>query len=101
MNRATAAASEVSAGELRAGAARLAELAERLRPAFVAVVGVSAYRSAFERPRAGLGPQPERIASSDLWVLPNPSGLNANYQLPALIAEFGRLREAVGRRAGA
>ena len=61
----------------------------------VAVVGVGAYRTAFARPKASLGRQPERIAGAEVWVLPNPSGLNAHYQLPALIELFRELREAV------
>ena len=95
VERATTAAAELSAGELRAGAVRLEAVAVRYRPATVAVVGISAYRIAFDRPTATLGPQPERIGPSRLWVLPNPSGLNAGYQLPALVAEFRRLREAL------
>jgi TDG/mug DNA glycosylase family protein len=61
----------------------------------VAVVGVGAYRTAFGRPKASLGRQPERIAGAAVWVLPNPSGLNAHYQLPALVELFRELREAV------
>lgn len=95
VNRATATAVELSADELRDGAVRLRELAERYRPSVVAVVGVSAYRTAFGRAGAVVGPQPERMGPSSLWVLPNPSGANASYQLPALVAAFGRLREAL------
>ncbi len=95
VNRATATAAELSDAELRSGAARLEEVARQYRPAAVAVVGVSAYRTAFGRANATVGPQPERIGPSALWVLPNPSGANANYQLPALVVEFGRLRAAL------
>lgn len=92
--RATARADELSRDELRAGARRLTELADRYAPKFVAVVGVTAYRTAFERPRAAIGPQDEPIAGARLWVLPNPSGLNAHYQADALAAAFRELREA-------
>ena len=90
--RATAAASELDTGELRAGRRRLATLAARYRPGVLAVLGVSAYRIAFARDDASLGLQPERLGETALWVLPNPSGLNAHYQGPALAALFGELR---------
>lgn len=92
--RASASAAELSVAELRAGGARLAALVHRYRPAMIAVVGISAYRTAFGRPAAAIGPQPEPIAGRPVWVLPNPSGLNAHWQLPALTAEFARLRAA-------
>jgi double-stranded uracil-DNA glycosylase len=92
--RATARADELSAAELRAGGARLAELADQLAPDYVAVVGVTAYRTAFARPNAAVGPQPEPLASARLWVLPNPSGLNAHYTPAQLAEEFRRLRVA-------
>lgn len=92
--RATARADELTRDELRAGARRLTELAARYAPKFVAVVGISAYRTAFDRPKAKVGPQEERIAEARLWVLPNPSGLNAHYQADALAAAFRELREA-------
>ncbi len=81
--------------ELVAGGRLLATKTARYAPRFVAVVGVTAYRMAFDRPRARIGPQEERLHGARLWVLPNPSGLNAHYQLPALVAEFAALREAV------
>ncbi len=93
--RATARADELTRRELRDGGRRLTDLVGRLRPAALAVVGLGAYRTAFERPDAGTGPRPERIGSTLVWVLPNPSGLNAHWQLPDLAAEFGRLRAAV------
>ena len=93
--RASARADELTAEELRAGGERLTSLARRYRPKVVAVVGVTAYRAAFGRKGAAIGPQEETIASSRLWVLPNPSGLNAHYQLPALAEVFGRLRSEV------
>jgi len=96
VNRATARAAELSRAELRAGAERLAALVTRTRPRLVAVVGVTAYRAAFDRPRATIGAQPEALAGAALWVLPNPSGLNAHYTLAQLTAEFARLRVALG-----
>lgn len=92
--RATAKASELTPAELRAGGDRLTRLVAEYRPQMVAIVGISAYRTAFARPRAAIGPQPEPIAGRPVWVLPNPSGLNAHFQLPDLIAEFSRLRGA-------
>ncbi|HWK25691.1 MAG TPA: mismatch-specific DNA-glycosylase [Solirubrobacter sp.] len=89
--RATRAASELSAAELRAGAARLETLAATLRPGLVVFLGVTAYRVAFARPRATLGEQPQRLGGRPVWILPNPSGLNAHYKP----ADFARLyREA-------
>jgi TDG/mug DNA glycosylase family protein len=94
VDRATARADELGADELRAGAAVLATKIRRLRPAWVAVLGVTAYRTAFERPQATVGPQPTPLGSASVWILPNPSGLNAHYNLDALAAEFSRLRAA-------
>lgn len=95
VQRATARADELTAAELTEGSRRLATLVGRCEPRAVAVVGVTAYRTAFDRPRAVVGPQPGRIGDALLWVLPNPSGLNAHYQLPELAAEFSALRERV------
>jgi TDG/mug DNA glycosylase family protein len=92
--RATASASELTPTELRAGRRRLERKARRYRPQWVAVVGISAYRTAFERPQVRIGRQPERIGPIGLWVLPNPSGLNANHQLGDLTREFKALRLA-------
>jgi double-stranded uracil-DNA glycosylase len=93
--RATARADELSATELRAGARRLGSLVERHAPRFLAVVGISAYRTAFDRPKATIGEQPEGIGPARLWVLPNPSGLNAHFPLDRLTSEFAALRAAV------
>jgi len=93
---ATARADEVTADELRAGAARLGRLVSECAPACLAVLGVGAYRLGFGRPTAAVGRQPEAIGGTTVWVLPNPSGLNAHYQLPALIARFAELRAAAG-----
>jgi len=92
--RTTARADELTGDELAAGAQRLTRLAQRHRPRRLAVLGVTAYRSGFARPKATIGPQAERIGETAIWVLPNPSGLNAHYQLDALTAEFARLRAA-------
>jgi double-stranded uracil-DNA glycosylase len=92
--RATAAASELSDDELRAGRRRLERRVRRYAPRWVAVVGIGAYRTAFARPRAVAGRQPERLGSSGLWVLPNPSGLNANHQITELTEAFEELRLA-------
>lgn len=92
--RATASAAELTAAELRAGRQRLERKVRRYKPRWVAVVGIGAYRTAFERPNAVAGCQPERIAAAGLWVLPNPSGLNANQQLGELTRMFRALRYA-------
>ncbi|MEV6348639.1 G/U mismatch-specific DNA glycosylase [Actinoplanes sp. NPDC051851] len=92
--RATARADELSPEEFRLGGSLLASRVRTFRPAHIAILGVTAYRAAFGRPKAGVGPQPEEIGGVGVWVLPNPSGLNASYQLPRLIEEFTRLREA-------
>ena len=91
--RATASAAELTAADYRAGGRLLERKVKRLRPQVLAVLGVGAYRLAFARPKAIVGPQPELIGDTRLWVLPNPSGLNANYR-PADIARlFRELRE--------
>jgi TDG/mug DNA glycosylase family protein len=95
VNRATARADELADDEIRAGVPRLTATVERWRPRSVAVLGITAYRTAFRRPKAMIGPQPEDLAGVALWVLPNPSGLNAHYQQPALSGEYARLAAAV------
>jgi double-stranded uracil-DNA glycosylase len=92
VRRATVAADELSTQELRQGRQRLARKVRRFRPGVVAVVGIGAYRIAFVRPKAGFGLQPELLGTSAVWVLPNPSGLNANHQLPDLVKAFRGLR---------
>jgi TDG/mug DNA glycosylase family protein len=92
--RATAQAAELTAQELRDGGARLRELAERRRPRFVAIAGVTAYRAAFACPKATMGLQADRIGPAAVWILPNPSGLNASWTLPRLTGAFRELREA-------
>ena len=99
--RATARADELDEAELRRGAKRLASKACEHEPRFLAVLGLSAYRSAFGKKAASVGPQEDVLCETRLWVLPNPSGLNAHYQLPQLAAEFAKLRaEADLRRSG-
>ena len=100
VSRPTAAASELSDEELRAGAAELEALVARWRPRVVAVVGLGAWRTGFRRPRAVIGLQEETIAGVPVWLLPNPSGLNANHQLPELVRLFSELREWVQGREG-
>jgi len=90
--RATARAQELTPEELIAGRRRLSAKAGRWRPKVLAVLGISAYRTAFASPDAALGQQSESLAGALLWVLPNPSGLNAHYQLAGLSEAFGELR---------
>ncbi|MDH6137467.1 TDG/mug DNA glycosylase family protein [Kitasatospora sp. MAA4] len=93
--RATAKADELTADEFRQGGEALVERVARLRPQVLAVLGLGAYRTAFGRPRTAVGRQPDGLGDTDVWVLPNPSGLNAHYTLDALAAEFAALREAL------
>jgi TDG/mug DNA glycosylase family protein len=95
VSRATARADELTDDEIRDGVPRLLATVERWQPRYVAVLGVSAYRVAFRRTRASVGPQPEAVGTARLWVLPNPSGLNAHYQQPDLTREYARLRQAL------
>jgi len=92
--RASARAAELSSAELVAGADLLARKARSQRPRWIAILGIGAYRTAFRRPRASIGRQDERLASARIWVLPNPSGLNAHYQPRQLAAAFAELRQA-------
>ena len=92
--RTTATADELSAGELLAGRKRLDGKIKKYQPHVLAVLGIGAYRTAFQQPKATLGLQKERIGNTILWVLPNPSGLNAHYQLSDLVEQFRKLREA-------
>jgi TDG/mug DNA glycosylase family protein len=95
--RATATADELSRDELREGARRLARKTARWKPRWVAFLGMGAYRAAFERPRATIGVQPEPVGGAPVYLLPNPSGLQARYQLPELVELFQELRAVVGR----
>ena len=91
VNRATATADELVPEEFVAGRRRLAAKVNRYRPGTVAFLGVGAYSHAFSLKNASVGPQPEAFEGASVWVLPNPSGLNANYQLPALVKLFRSL----------
>jgi TDG/mug DNA glycosylase family protein len=97
VNRATAAADELHVDEMKKGGNRLRAKLRRFKPRFFAVLGVGAYRIAFDKPNAALGLQEEAIGETRLWVLPNPSGLNAHYQLAELTKLFGELRAAADR----
>jgi TDG/mug DNA glycosylase family protein len=92
--RPTRTAAELSAAELREGAVVLAELVSRYRPRVLAVLGVTAWRTAFDRQKATIGRQPERVGGAETWVAPNPSGLNAHHQLPDLARCYRELMEA-------
>jgi TDG/mug DNA glycosylase family protein len=94
VNRATATADKLASDELRAGASRLGRKVRRHGPRWVAFLGLGAYRTAFGRRDASVGPQQERLAGAGIWLLPNPSGLNAHYQLDDLAGVFGGLRKA-------
>jgi TDG/mug DNA glycosylase family protein len=100
--RATARADELSDDEIRAGVAPLRRLVRRQRrrwggPAYVAFLGISSYRVAFAAPNAQVGAQAARLEGAGVWVLPNPSGLNAHYQQPELTAAYAELRRAAGK----
>ena len=96
--RTTARADELSADEIRRGARELEERLAPLRPRLVAVLGIGAYRTGFGRRDAALGPQEQDLGGSRLWVLPNPSGLNAHHQLDDLTDRFRALRAAARER---
>lgn len=85
---ATARADELTVHELHAGAAALEAKVRRLRPRVVAVLGLTAYRQAFGRPKAGPGRQAEHLGNAELWVLPNPSGLNAHDTVDSLASAY-------------
>lgn len=95
VGRATATAAEIDDDEIRRGGRRVVRKARSYKPSFVAFLGLSAYRKAFARPKAPLGLQEQKIGISKVWLLPNPSGLNAHYQLPDFARIFGELRRAV------
>jgi TDG/mug DNA glycosylase family protein len=99
VDRATASADGLSATEFVVGGRQLEEKILRFRPKLVAFLGITAYRTAFDRPRAMVGLQPETVSDTSLWVLPNPSGLNAHYRVPDLVRLFEALRKAAELRA--
>jgi double-stranded uracil-DNA glycosylase len=97
VDRATANAAEVDAEEFLVGGKKLRERLETYRPRAIAFLGISAYRTAFAIPQAALGRQPDLLAGTVAWVLPNPSGLNAHYQLVHLARLFAELRLEIAR----
>ena len=96
VERATASADELGPAELADGARALGEKIARFRPRVVAILGVTAYRTAFAAPRAVLGRQPEDLHGSQLWVVPNPSGLNAHESVASLAAAYAEPARAAG-----
>ena len=94
--RATARASDLTTEELRAGGAALVERIARWRPRVAAVAGITAYRTAFRRPSAQMGPQDEDLGGAELWVVPNPSGLNAHENVDSLADWYRQVAEAAG-----
>jgi TDG/mug DNA glycosylase family protein len=95
VDRATARADELDAEELVTGQRQLTAKVQHYRPQFLAVLGISAYRTAFNRPKAVMGRQDESLDSAIVWVLPNPSGLNAHYQLEDLKRVYRELLVAI------
>ena len=95
VSRATATAAELSSRELAEGARNLEEKVRHYSPRCLAVLGIGAYRTGFGRPTARLGRQEERIGGATIWVLPNPSGLNANYKPEDFARLFREVRESV------
>ncbi|MGI6871394.1 G/U mismatch-specific DNA glycosylase [Amycolatopsis sp. 3B14] len=95
VNRATARADELTDDELRAGGVRLAAKVAEYRPCWLAVVGITAFRTAFDRPKATVGRQPDPLGETRVWVLPNPSGLNAHWTPTTLAEAFADLRNSV------
>lgn len=95
VERTTATAAELTDEEYRDGRIVLERKVRKYKPRWVAMVGIGAYRVGFDRPKAKIGRQPEKIEGAYLWVLPNPSGLNANHQLPQLTEMFSELKRAI------
>ena len=94
VERATAGAADLDDTELPKGAERVRAKVERYGPRWVAFLGIGAYRTALDRPKATIGEQEERFGGARVWVLPNPSGINAHYQLGDLVERFAELRAA-------
>jgi double-stranded uracil-DNA glycosylase len=94
VHRSTARADELHDDEIRAGVTALVALVDRIQPDWLAFLGLGAYRTAFGRRRATVGRQPDRLGRTGIWLLPNPSGLNAHYQLPDLVRAYHELYEA-------
>jgi len=95
VDRATARADELSPEELVTGQNQLAAKVEQYQPQFLAILGVSAYRTAFNRPKSAMGLQSEVLQTTKIWILPNPSGLNAHYQLKDLQQVYRELLNAI------
>jgi TDG/mug DNA glycosylase family protein len=95
VKRTTARADELTTAEYVEGGRLLVKKIEKYKPRNLAVLGIGAYRTAFSKPRAALGLQAEKIGGANVWLLPNPSGLNAHYQVADLAALFGEVRKAV------
>ncbi len=95
VRRSTATAAELTNDELRAGGRALVRKVKRYAPLFIAFLGLSSYRVAFDEKEARVGPQTRTIGTTGVWLLPNPSGLNAHYQLPQLAEAFAEFRIAV------
>jgi TDG/mug DNA glycosylase family protein len=95
--RATTTADQLTREELRDGGKRLAAKVRRYKPDFLAVLGLGAYRTAWQRPQASIGRQEEMIGETIVWVLPNPSGLNAHYQAKDLALVFRKLKADVDK----
>lgn len=93
--RTTARADELTTEEFVEGGKLLVKKIERYKPRFLAVLGIGAYRAAFGQPKAKLGLQAKKIGGAKVWLLPNPSGLNAHYQLGDLAKLYGELRQAI------
>ncbi|MGU3294768.1 mismatch-specific DNA-glycosylase [Williamsia sp. M5A3_1d] len=100
VSRATARADDLATAELRAGALVLTETVARVQPALVAFAGITAYRTAFQRPKATTGPQSDDIAGCPVWVMPNPSGLNAHDTVDSLAAAYRDAATAAGLAVG-
>lgn len=96
VDRATRSADELNREDLREGARRLRSKVQRWKPRCVAVLGLGAYRSAFSDPQAQIGVQPSMLGRSSVWLLPNPSGAQARYQIGDLVEELGNLRSFIG-----
>jgi TDG/mug DNA glycosylase family protein len=93
--RATARADEIPQEQMRRAGRKLSLKLRRYQPRYLAVLGIGAFREAFGRPRAVFGLQPEALGPTRLWVLPNPSGLNASFQIPDLVRTYRELRTAL------
>lgn len=95
VKRTTARADELSNEEIVAGGKSLVRKIEKYKPQNLAVLGIGAYRTAFQKPKAKIGLQNEKIGSANVWLLPNPSGLNAHYQLNDFVGLFSELRKSI------